>query len=129
MIGVKFFALHLFCVFYIIQKGRIFMKNLDYGNLLDFYKNILSEKQLEALDLYYNQDCSLSEIAGQFGISRQGVRDAIKRGEAELLLLEEKLGMIKKLKSIEEKAELIKSHTDDQKVISEIDRLIEEIYI
>lgn len=105
------------------------MKNLDYANLLDFYKNILSEKQFEALDLYYNQDCSLAEIGQQFGISRQGVRDAIKRGEAELILLEEKLGMIKKLKAIEEKAELIKNHTDDQKLLSEIDKLIEEIYI
>ncbi len=105
------------------------MKNLDYSNLLDFYKNILSEKQFEALDLYYNQDCSLSEIATQFGISRQGVRDAIKRGEAELVLLEEKLGMIKKLKDIEQKAEVIKRHTTDEKILSEIDRLIEEIYI
>lgn len=105
------------------------MKNLDYSNLLDFYKNILSEKQFEALDLYYNQDCSLSEIATQFGISRQGVRDAIKRGEAELVLLEEKLGMIKKLKDIEQKAEVIKRHTTDERIISEIDRLIEEIYI
>lgn len=105
------------------------MKNLDYSNLLDFYKNILSEKQFEALDLYYNQDCSLSEIATQFGISRQGVRDAIKRGEAELVLLEEKLGMIKKLKDIEQKAEVIKRHTTDERILSEIDRLIEEIYI
>jgi len=105
------------------------MKNLDYANLLDFYKSILSEKQFEALDLYYNQDCSLAEIAQQFGISRQGVRDAIKRGEAELDLLEEKLGMIKKLKTIEQKAELIKTHTTDKKLISEIDKLIEEIYI
>ncbi len=105
------------------------MKNLDYGNLLDFYKNVLSEKQFEALDLYYNQDCSLSEIAEQFGISRQGVRDAIKRGEAELNLLEEKLGMIKKLKSIEEKAENLKLLTDNQTLKHEIDKIIEEIYL
>ena len=105
------------------------MKNLDYGNLLDFYKNVLSDKQYEALDLYYNQDCSLSEIAEGFGISRQGVRDAIKRGEAELTLLEEKIGMIKKLKSIEQKAEKLKSMTDDKSVIDEIDKLIEEIYL
>ena len=105
------------------------MKNLDFGNLLDFYKNILSEKQFEALDLYYNQDCSLAEIAQQFGISRQGVRDAIKRGEAELISLEDKLGMIKKLKSIEEKAENLKNHTKDNTIITEIDKLIEEIYL
>ena len=66
-------------------------KNLDIAILLDFYGGMLTEKQRDAIDLYYNQDLSLSEIAEHEGITRQGVRDSIKRGEAILFELEEKL--------------------------------------
>jgi len=61
--------------------------------LLDFYGDILSERRRELTALYYNDDLSLSEIAEISGISRQGVRDAVKKSEAELLDLEEKLGL------------------------------------
>ena len=60
-------------------------KNLDISILLDHYGEMLTEKQREVIDLYYNQDLSLAEIAEQEGISRQGVRDNIKRAEAQLL--------------------------------------------
>lgn len=66
-------------------------KNLDVAILLDFYGGMLTEKQRDAIDLYYNQDLSLSEIAEHEGITRQGVRDSIKRGEAILFELEDKL--------------------------------------
>lgn len=65
-------------------------KNLEFGYLLDIYGELLTEKQYEMLDLYYNGDLSLAEIAQQHGISRQGVHDSIKRGE-ELLLGYEKV--------------------------------------
>ena len=68
-------------------------KNLSYGVLLDIYGQLLTERQCELLGLYYNDDYSLSEISENTGISRQGVRDAIKRGEAELDRLERSLGM------------------------------------
>ena len=52
---------------------------LEMSLLFDFYGETLTEKQRELFDLYYNEDLSLSEIAEHAGITRQGVRDSIKR--------------------------------------------------
>jgi len=71
-------------------------KNLTMTVLLDFYGELLTEKQRIALKSYYDEDCSLSEIAEDMSISRQGVRDFIKRGESQLLEFEEKLGLAKR---------------------------------
>lgn len=57
-------------------------KNLEIAVLLDLYGDMLTEKQRDFLGYYYNDDLSLSEIAENEGITRQGVRDAIKRAEA-----------------------------------------------
>ena len=65
-------------------------KDLEMGYLLDFYGEVLTEKQREMLRQYYNDDLSLSEIGENFGITRQGARDAIKHGENALKELEEK---------------------------------------
>ena len=67
-------------------------KDLEMGYLLDFYGEVLTQKQREMLRQYYNDDLSLSEIGENFGITRQGARDAIKHGEAALDELEAKLG-------------------------------------
>lgn len=67
-------------------------KDLEMGYLLDFYGEVLTPKQREMLRQYYNDDLSLSEIGENFGITRQGARDAIKHGETALLQLEEKVG-------------------------------------
>ena len=72
-------------------------KNLEISYLLDFYGETLTQKQREVMEQYYNDDLSLSEIAENFGITRQGVRDAIKHGEASLLELEEKIATIGEL--------------------------------
>ena len=56
-------------------------KPLEMSLLFDFYGETLTEKQRELFDLYYNEDLSLSEIAKHAGITRQGVRDAVKRAE------------------------------------------------
>ena len=61
--------------------------------LFDFYGEILTPKQREFFDLYHNEDLSLSEIAENANITRQGVRDVIVRGEAVLTEMEEKLGL------------------------------------
>lgn len=68
-------------------------KNLEIGLLLDLYGKLLTDKQFEVLDLYYNDDLSLAEIAEQYDISRQGVHDAIKRGEELLVGYEKTLGL------------------------------------
>ncbi|MBO6140378.1 MAG: putative DNA-binding protein [Ruminococcus sp.] len=70
-------------------------KNLEYGLLLDVYGSLLTEKQLEMMQLYYDEDLSLSEIGEQFGISRQGVHDSIKRSEQALDEFEERLSILK----------------------------------
>ena len=56
-------------------------KDFEMGYLLDFYGEVLTPKQREMLNQYYNDDLSLSEIGENFGITRQGARDAIKHGE------------------------------------------------
>ena len=67
-------------------------KDLRISFLLDFYGDMLTETQREVVDAYYNEDLSLAEIAQDRDITRQGVRDAIKHGEAALDELEQKLG-------------------------------------
>ena len=63
---------------------------------LDFFGDLLTEKQREYLDLYHNEDLSLSEIAEKAGISRQGVYDTITRAEKSLDELEQKTGVIRR---------------------------------
>ena len=60
-------------------------KDLGFSILLDYYGMVLTEKQRNILTEYYNDDLSLAEIAENYGITRQGVRDAIKHGEATLM--------------------------------------------
>lgn len=74
------------------------MKNQAYrmALLYDFYGDVLTDRQKEFYDLYYNEDLSLSEIAENYGISRQGVRDVIVRAEATLTELEDKTGIIRR---------------------------------
>ena len=66
------------------------MKNLHISALLDVYGEFLSEKQKRITEHYYFDDLSLSEIAENEDITRQGVNDLIKRAEAQLLDFEEK---------------------------------------
>lgn len=79
----------------------MFEKNLNVGYLLDFYGELLPERKRSVLDMYYNEDYSLAEIAEEIGISRQGVRNIIKKSESELFFYEEKLGLAKKLLTVE----------------------------
>ena len=77
-------------------------RNLEIVLLLDIYGNMLTDKQRDLIDLYYNEDLSLGEIAQHEHITRQGVRDSIKRGEGFLLELEQKLGLLKNYQSLQE---------------------------
>jgi len=71
-------------------------KDYKIPYMLDCYGNLLTEKQRCLVDQYYNDDLSLAEISESEGITRQGVRDAIKRAEAQLFETEEKLHFIEK---------------------------------
>jgi predicted DNA-binding protein YlxM (UPF0122 family) len=64
--------------------------------LLDFYGELLTDKQRECCELHFNEDLSLAEIAEQCGVSRQGVWDNIRRGTAALEQIEEKTGLIRR---------------------------------
>lgn len=74
---------------------------MEISLLFDFYGQLLKEQQQQAVSLYYNDDLSLAEIAGQLNITRQGVRDSIKRSEVQLYTYEEKLGLMKRFKQTE----------------------------
>lgn len=82
-------------------------KDLYISVLFDFYGDILTEKQQEVIDFYYNEDLSLAEISEHQHITRQGVRDSIKRAEAVLLEMEEKLGLAKRFRAVEDGLEQI----------------------
>ena len=71
-------------------------KNLEVSFLLDFYGEMLTKKQHYFLVYYYNEYLSLSEIAENEGITRQGVRDSIKRAENQLFDMENRLGLAKR---------------------------------
>ncbi len=77
--------------------GLVVANNVEITMLLDLYGEALTEKQRDYLNHYYNDDLSLSEIAENEGITRQGVRDAIKRAENLLFDMENKLKFSKKL--------------------------------
>ena len=74
------------------------MKNQAYrmAMLYDFYGDLLTDRQKEFYDLYYNEDLSLAEIAENYDISRQGVRDVIVRAEATLTEVEDKTHLIRR---------------------------------
>jgi len=71
-------------------------RTVEIALLLDFYGGLLTEKQREYIELYYNEDFSLAEIARLGGITPQGVRDVIRRGETMLRDVEEKTGLIQR---------------------------------
>ncbi len=81
--------------------------------LLDFYGALLTEKQRECFDLHYNEDLSLSEIAEQSGISRQGVWDNIRRAESTLQDLEEKTGLVRRVMELEKELERVNRELDE----------------
>ena len=112
----------------------MFQKSLEIGYLLDFYGELLKDRRRTVLDMYYNEDMSLSEIADALGITRQGARDLIKKAGDELLLFEDKLQMAKKFRNLcectDNAEQIIKSNADDKDsslltLLSEIRQIIE----
>ena len=77
-------------------------KNMEIALLFDFYGDMLTDKQRDVVELYYNDDLSLAEIAENEGFTRQGVRDSIKRAESQLLEMEERLGLARRFREMRE---------------------------
>ena len=102
------------------------MKNQTYRMtmLLDFYGEILTDRQREFFDLYYNEDLSLAEIAENYGISRQGVRDAIVRAENTMTELEDKTGLLRRFMRLRDKIDSIENAA---RRIDELTGLTQEI--
>lgn len=106
-------------------------KKIEVSWLLDFYGKLLTEKQSNVMTMYFNEDASLSEIAGVLGVSRQAVHDIIGRSEAILYEYENKLGLLKQFKFMEERLRSIndrlkncESIDDKEDICREIDELI-----
>jgi len=89
-------------------------KIVEIGLLLDLYGSLLTDKERNMLDLHYNYDLSLGEIAEQMMVTRQAVHDSIKRGEAQLYELDNKL-------------HLLQQHVEQQKYICDIQARLDAI--
>ena len=96
------------------------MKNQTYRMtmLYDFYGELLTERQKEFFDLYYNEDLSLAEIAENNGISRQGVRDVIVRAENVMQEVEDKTGLIRRFLAMQEHLDKIQHAAEQIAVIN-----------
>ncbi|MBR7085064.1 MAG: DNA-binding protein [Oscillospiraceae bacterium] len=99
-------------------------KNLEFVLLLDCYGELLTDRQRNIAELYYNEDLSLSEIAQLEGITRQAVSDSLKHSELMLLQTEQKLGMAQRLRCVRTCLEQILASCQT-KNISEISELAE----
>ncbi|HHX71323.1 MAG TPA: YlxM family DNA-binding protein [Clostridiales bacterium] len=86
--------------------------------LFDFYGSILTERQQEVFDLYYNEDLSLAEIAEHAEITRQGVRDALARARTILLNMEEKLGLVRRFRENSKTLERIRTLVEEMLYIN-----------
>ncbi|MBE5821464.1 MAG: hypothetical protein E7311_02610 [Clostridiales bacterium] len=98
-------------------------KNIQIGLLYEFYGNLLTEKQAYVINSYYNDDLSLSEIADELEITRQGVRKHLIEAEKLLNNYEEKLGLMNKflenkneLKYIYEELNKLKNKYNDENI-------------
>ncbi|MCQ2447518.1 MAG: DNA-binding protein [Oscillibacter sp.] len=96
------------------------MKNQTYRMtmLFDFYGELLTDRQKEFFDLYYNEDLSLSEIAENEGISRQGVRDVIVRAEAAMQEIEDKTGLIRRFEQVRGHLDAIAAAAEEIKTLN-----------
>ena len=114
-------------------------KNLEISFLLDFYGDVLTERQREVMEQYYNDDLSLAEIGENFGITRQGVRDAIKRGEGIILDLEQKVGFAARYRAVQQGVAQLESlarsirfansnsYSPNAEIERDVDQMLEEI--
>ena len=105
-------------------------RNVEISMLLQFYGKLLTDKQYDLLNDYYNNDLSLSEIAENLEITRQAVRDILKKGENKLFEYEEKLNVMKKTIEQEERIAIILSEVNkikDKSSDKEVSKILEHM--
>lgn len=98
-------------------------KNIKISMLLEIYGNLLTERQSDTVDLYYNQNLSLSEIADEINVTRQAVRKNLVEAEKNLFEYEKKLKFLEKNIQRKEKIDEILNLINDEKIA----KLIEEL--
>ena len=96
-----------------LERGVSVAKNLDVVLLADFYGEMLTDNQRKFIEYYYSDDLSLSEIAQNEGITRQGVRDAVKRAETQLFDMEKKLGFAERTRKITEALDVVMENIEE----------------
>lgn len=102
---------------------------LTMSLLFDYYGELLTEKQKTCFDLYYNQDFTLSEIAEQERITRQGVHDSLVRAEALLFDFEEKIGCIRRSQENQKAVQTIESAARALKSVAGAESAAERILL
>lgn len=95
--------------------------------LFDYYGELLTEKQRDFFDLYYEQDLSLAEIAEEAGISRQGVHDALAKAEAALINFEEKLGCVAKEQKLHRYLDIIRAAAEELKGLPQAEHILDAV--
>ena len=93
-------------------------KDMRLSLLYDYYSELLSAKQRQVFELYYNEDLSLSEISEQLDITRQGVRDICHRAEEELCRYEERLALVARFQQIQAASACLRA------LLSEVDSTV-----
>ena len=102
------------------MKGKNIEEKVRVSILLEIYGKLLTEKQYEFMDLYYNQDLSLSEIGDNEDITRQAVRTILLKSKKKLEEYEEQLGFMQKEKKIKEYTENLETSGADKKILKKI---------
>ena len=95
----------------------MFDKIAEVSLLYDFYGELLTSRQREVMQLYHEENLSLSEIASEFSISRQGVHDALKNAEKSLYEYENKLGLVEKFE---------RTHAAVMEIDNKLEELVQE---
>ncbi len=100
--------------------------NIEFVRLYDAYSSLLSERQREIMNLYYNEDESLSEISENVGITRQGVRDCIVKTEAQLTGYENALRLAERTELFEKAMEKLRNEAE-KSGCTQLVQMIDEI--
>ena len=107
--------------------GIMSSKDLTVALLADIYGALLTERQREMIEWYYDEDLSLSEIAENVGVSRQAVRDTLERTRHTLLTYEDALGCLRKEREIAAAAAALSAGTLDEAAQKALAKRLEDL--